>query len=107
MASISLKMTPTEAKAEGYGAPPEIKPPEFTWGSSISLTPEQTKGLFPGGIPQVKTVLKLDVSAIVDGLNVDRQDTSKVAVDLQFTDIAIETEPDRDLNYYGDAGPKK
>lgn len=112
MAGVSLKMTPAEAKAEGYGSPAEIKPPEYPWGTVLTLTDEQVKALWPKGLPSTETKLTLDVSAYVKRVSVDEQGGEKrVSVDLQLTDIATETDADSDLSaadrLYGKDGPRK
>jgi hypothetical protein len=107
---VSLKMTPKEAKAEGYGAPAEVPVPEYPWGTVLTLTDEQVKALWPNGPPVKEAVLKLDAAAYVKGISVDDREGQprRISVDLQVTDIAIETDGDKDLpNYYGKSGPRQ
>lgn len=111
MPSISLKMTPKEAKAEGFGKPEDVKPPAYPWGTAITLTDEQVKGLWPNGVPEKETKLELDVAAYVKGINLDDREggEKRVEVTLQLTDIALETDPDSDLaaRMYGKDGPQQ
>jgi hypothetical protein len=89
---ISLKMTPAEAKAEGYGAPVDVKPPAYPWGTRITLTDEVAKEMFPDGLPKVGTAIAIDAFATVASCNMTQQEggETRLSIELQITDIDIE-----------------
>lgn len=88
---VSLKMTPDEAKAEGFGKPEDIKPPEYPWGTSITITNESAKGLFPNGLPDVGTEFAISGTVRVKGKNEDEREGEKVrtSIELQVTDLDV------------------
>lgn len=96
---VSLKMTPSEAKNEGYGKPEDVPPPSYSWGTVLTLTDEQVTQLWPKGIPDKDTVLTLDVAAYVKNIVTDDREgqPKRTSVDLQVTDVAVETDSDKDL----------
>jgi hypothetical protein len=96
---VSLKMTPKEAKAEGFGSPTDIKPPEYPWGTSLTLTNETAKELFPNGLPDVGTEFKISGTVRVKGKNENQQEGEDVrtSIDLQVTDLDVpNTVPKKD-----------
>lgn len=89
---IPLKMTPAEAKAEGYGSPMEAKPPAYPWGTRLTLTDEVVRKLFPDGLPKVGAMIAIDAFAEVVTVNETKQQEGpdRVSVDLQLTEMDLE-----------------
>ena len=110
---VSLKMTKAEAKAEGYGqaVPGESKPPEYPWGTCLTLTDEAVRALFPNGLPKVGDKVALDCMGEIRSTNEVKQDggASRVSVEIQLTDAEIEEDEDEQPStasrIYG-AGPR-
>ena len=107
---VSLKMTDAEAKAEGYGSPTEAKPPEYPWGTCITLADEVVKALFPDGLPKVGLELDMTGKVRVKGAREDQRegDKTRLSVELQLTDIEIpngKTVTPMASRLYGEAGP--
>lgn len=109
---VSLKMSPEEAKAEGYGAPAEIKAPEYPWGTCLTLTNEVARALFPNGLPDVGTEFAITGNVRVKGKNEDEREGEKVrtSIDLQMTDLEVPNAvPEVTVaeRLYGSEGPRQ
>ena len=109
---VSLKMTPAAAKAEGYGSPEEIKPPEYPWGTRLTINNEAVTALFPKGLPKVGDECAITGKVRVIGvIEEDRQDSPpRLSVDLQVTDLEIpqgEEKPSAASRMYGEDGPRQ
>ncbi len=87
---VSLKLTPKEAKAEGYAAPAEPQAPEFPYGTRLEVMDETAKALFPKA-PDVGQVVKIDGLAIVTSINITKQQEGgdRLFICLQVTDLEV------------------
>lgn len=85
---VSLKMTPAEAKSEGYASPAEMKAPEYPWGTRLTLVDEAAKALFPK-MPVVGSTVAVTGAAIISSVNIVQQEggDTRVSIELQMTDI--------------------
>ena len=104
---VSLKMSKAEAKAEGYVSPAaEPTPPEYPWGTRLTLVDEVAKSLFPK-MPTVGAQVAIDGLATVASVNIVQQQggDTRVSIELQLTDIDLE-EPEETTSaaskIYGD-----
>lgn len=108
---VSLKMSKAEAKAEGYGSPAELKPPEYPWGTRITLVDEVAHALFPK-MPTVGGTVAIEGKAMIASVNIVQQEggKSRVSIELQLTDLECE-DPGEDegvaSKLYGKDGPRK
>lgn len=107
---VSLKMTPAEAKAEGYGAPAEAPAPEYPWGTTLSVIDGTAEALFPA-MPEVGKPVKIAGMAIVTSVNITkREGKDRFCVELQVTDLEVEAAEAKKgaaESIYGKDGPKK
>ena len=99
-------MTPAEAKAEGYGKPEDVKPPEYPLGTRLSLTDEVAKALFPK-LPEVGKSVALTGAAEVVSINITQQQggADRICIELQVTDLdatEVETKKSASETIYGD-----
>jgi hypothetical protein len=88
---VSLKMTDAQAKAEGYGKPEDIKPPEYPWGTRLTVNNDVVKALFPGGMPKIGAEMPVSGKVRVTGVvEEDRQgEPPRLSVDLQMTELDV------------------
>lgn len=110
---VSLKMTTAEARAEGYGSPADVKPPEYPWGTALTLTDEAVKALFPGGLPKVGQEYDIAGRVCVKATREDERQggEARLSVELQMTDLDIPNagtdKPSAATTIYGEAGPRQ
>jgi hypothetical protein len=97
---VSLKMSKAESAAESAAG----KPPEYPWGTRLTLVDEVAHAIFPE-MPKVGAEMKIVGTAMVASVNIVQQQGGKtrVSVDLQITDIdAAAAKAKATPNWYGD-----